>query len=368
MEAYPLKSLSIIEAQKLQFKLIECITHHFSGNEILTRGDLGITPKLNRPITTDKVEKVIAEFFNAEAAMLVRGSGTNAIRLAMHSILKKNQTLLIHDAPMYPTTKVSLEMLGIESVTADYNDYQKIMRVLDSQDVDGVLIQTTRQKLTDSYDLNELIHFFKSNYPELPIITDDNYAVLKTAGIGCEFGADLSCFSTFKLLGPEGIGCIVGKRKWITRLKQENYSGGGQVQGHEALDVLKGMIYVPVSQAISATVCEEVMNRINNGEIPEIKEAVIVNAQSKVVVLKMNEPIAKEIIQRSSQYGALPNPVGAESKYEFCPLIYRVSGTFRETDNEAEDFMIRINPNRAGADTIMNILSKSINDFKINKV
>jgi hypothetical protein len=52
--------------------------------------------------------------------------------------------------------------------------------------------------------------------------------------------------------------------------------------------------------------------------------------------------------------------VGAESKYEFAPLVYRVSGTFRKADSTAEDTMIRINPNRAGADTIINILKKAM--------
>lgn len=364
MESYPLKSLTIEEAQQKQFDLVDCITKHFSGHEILSRGDLGVTSKINRPVTTAKVEKVLADFFHAEDAMLVRGSGTNAIRLGLYTILNRNQKLLIHDAPIYPTTKVSLEMLGIETVSANFNKLDDIEETLASQAVDGILIQVTRQRLTDSYDLKTLITFFREKYPYLPIITDDNYAVLKTSGLGCEFGADLSCFSTFKLLGPEGIGCIVGKQEWITRLRKDNYSGGGQVQGHEAIDVLKGMIYVPVSQAISANVCEEVKHRINQGEIEEIQSAVIVNAQSKVVVVKMKHPIAREVIDRSHQFGALPNPVGAESQYEFCPLIYRVSGTFRATDPSAEDYLLRINPNRSGASTILNILKKSIESYR----
>ncbi|MDO7204817.1 aminotransferase class V-fold PLP-dependent enzyme [Paraclostridium bifermentans] len=68
------------------------------------------------------------------------------------------------------------------------------------------------------------------------MITDDNYAVMKVEYIGVEVGADLSCFSLFKLLGPEGIGCIVGKSTYIDKLIKTNYSGGLQVQGHEAID------------------------------------------------------------------------------------------------------------------------------------
>lgn len=35
-------------------------------------------------------------------------------------------------------------------------------------------------------------------------------------------------------------------------------------------------------------------------------------------------------------------------------------GTFRKADPAAEDTMIRINPNRAGTDTIINILKKAM--------
>ena len=360
MDAFPLKSLSIDEAMKLQFKLVEAITSHFSGDEILTRGDLGVVKELNQPRTTNKVEKVLAEFFSAEAAMLVRGSGTNAIRLALHAVVGTGRTLLVHDAPVYPTTQVSIDMLGINTVYADFNELDSISKVLKENKIDGVLIQVTRQKISDSYDLNTLISHIHSIDENISIVTDDNYSALKTEGIGSQFGATLACFSTFKLLGPEGIGCIIGEKKPIERLKIENYSGGGQVQGHESIDVLRGMIYAPVSLAISATVSEEISDRINNREVNGLEEAFIVNAQSKVVVVKLTKPNAKKVIEAATKFGALPNPVGAESKYEFAPLVYRVSGTFRKADSTAEDTMIRINPNRAGADTIINILKKAM--------
>lgn len=360
MKAFPLKSLSIEEAMKLQFKLVDSITNQFSGDEILTRGDLGVVKGLNQPKTTNKVEKVLADFFNAEAAMLVRGSGTNAIRLALHAVVGTGKTLLVHDAPVYPTTQVSIDMLGINLVQADFNELNSVTEALKVNEIDGVLIQVTRQKIDDSYDLNTLISHIRSLDEKISIVTDDNYSALKTEGIGSQFGATLACFSTFKLLGPEGIGCIVGNKKPLERLKMENYSGGGQVQGHESIDVLRGMIYAPVSLAISAGVSEEVNQRINNNEVDGLKEAFIVNAQSKVIVVKLCKPNAKKVIEAATKFGALPNPVGAESKYEFAPLVYRVSGTFRKADPTAEETMIRINPNRAGANTIIDILKKAM--------
>lgn len=364
MKVYPLKSLTISEATELQFKLVDSITRHFPGNEILTRGDLGVVKGLNQPVTTNKVETALADFFEAESALLVRGAGTNAIRLALHAAVGSGGKVLVHQAPVYPTTQVSFEMLGIETVAVDFNQLAEVQAILAKERFDGILIQVTRQKMDDSYVLAELIATIRNLDKTIPIITDDNYSAMKTAGIGSQFGGSLACFSTFKLLGPEGIGCIVGDEKYLKQLKTENYSGGGQVQGHEALDVLKGLIYAPVSLAISAKVSEEICDRINQGEVQGLAEAFVVNAQSKVVVVKLQQDNAKAVIEAATTLGALPNPVGAESKYEFSPLVYRVSGTFRAADPTAEDTMIRINPNRAGAETILTILKEAMKQVK----
>ncbi|WP_392562944.1 aminotransferase class V-fold PLP-dependent enzyme [Orbus sturtevantii] len=364
MNVYPLKSLTIDEAIALQFDLVDAITQAFHGHEILTRGDLGLVPGLNQPKTTMKVEKVLAKFFASEDALLIRGSGTNAIRLALYATVGHGGTMLVHDAPIYPTTQVSINMLGIRTEKVDFNDLNAVAMKVKQNKFDGILIQVTRQKINDAYDLEELISAIREIDKNIFIITDDNYSALKTKKIGVQAGATLSCFSSFKLLGPEGIGCIVGRKKEITKLKHDNYSGGGQVQGHEAIDVIKGMIYAPVSLAISSQVSDEVCSRLNSHECPDILDAMVVNAQSKVIIVRLAEKIAKSVIAVAEIHGAITNPVGAESKYEFCPLFYRVSGTFRESDPNAENYMIRINPNRAGADTIIRILKQAIVEAK----
>ena len=60
----PLYSLSLEEAMKLQFKVTDCITREFEGHEFLNRGDLGVVMGLNKPVTTSKVEQVIARIFD----------------------------------------------------------------------------------------------------------------------------------------------------------------------------------------------------------------------------------------------------------------------------------------------------------------
>ena len=62
--------------------------------------------------------------------------------------------------------------------------------------------------------------------------------------------------------------------------------------------------------------------------------------------------------------GAAANPVGAESKYELVPMFYRISGTFRKADPSLEQRMIRINPMRAGADTILRVIKEAVERVK----
>lgn len=367
MKTYPLESIGIDAAKEKQFKMIDTITKYFKGSEILNRGDLGVVKGLNKPLTTQKVERVIADFFGAESAALVRGSGTGAIKWGFYSILseKENRKVLVHKAAVYPTTKVTFEMMGVKTVEADFNNSEELKKILKNNTFDAALIQYTRQKIDDSYIIGDIINEIKKY--EIPILTDDNYAVMKVSKIGSELGADISAFSTFKLLGPEGIGCVVGKKEYIEKIVKSNYSGGGQVQGHEALDVLRGLIYAPVSLAIQGEVNDKLNLIFNSGEIEFIKNAYLVNAQSKVIVVELKEDIAEEILIEAEKLGALPNPVGAESKYEFSPLFYRVSGTFRATDSTLEKRMIRINPNRAGVETIVRILKESYKMVKGDK-
>ncbi|MFL0268835.1 aminotransferase class V-fold PLP-dependent enzyme [Candidatus Clostridium radicumherbarum] len=360
MKTYPLESITLEEAKKLQFKVVDAVTRYFKGTEILSLGDLGVVQGLNKPRTTLKTECVLADIFEQEAAVLVRGAGTAAIRWGLYSIMKANETLLIHDAPIYPTTGVTVESMGLNTIKADFNNSKELIRTLKENKIDGVLIQYTRQKIEDCYDIEEVIKQIRENLGEVPIITDDNYVVMKVKKIGAQLGADLSAFSMFKLLGPEGIGCVVGKKSYIDKIIKSNYSGGGQVQGHEAMAVLRGLTYAPVALALQGEVNNELVERLNLGEVKEVKSAFLANAQSKVLLVELEKPIAQKVIEEAEKLGAAPNPVGAESRYEFVPMFYRVSGTFRAADSTLETRMIRINPMRSGADTVIRILREAL--------
>ena len=150
MVTYPLQSISLEEAMQLQFKVVDCITREFPGHEILTRGDLGVVPGLNKPVTTMKAEKVIARIFDAEAAMLVRGAGTDAIADALYSVIKAGETLLVHTSPIYSTTQLTVDRQGLKTIAADFNDLEDIRRVMgEHPEIKAALVQYTRQSMTD---------------------------------------------------------------------------------------------------------------------------------------------------------------------------------------------------------------------------
>lgn len=364
MRTYPLHSLTVEEAVKLQFKAADCITREFEGLAFLNRGDLGVVKGLNKPVTTKKVERVIAAIFDAEACMLVRGAGSGAIRLGLHAMLQSGDKILVHRAPVYPTTAASFDMLGLIPVEADFNFLPEIEKMLLADPyMKGALVQYTRQRPEDRYDMRKVIAAIK-RIRDIPVLTDDNYAVMKVKDIGVQCGGDLSCFSSFKLLGPEGIGIIAGKKRFIDKLVSESYSGGMQTQGHEALAVLGGLVYAPVALAIQARVNEECAKRLKSGEIHGVRDAFVANAQSRVLLVEFQENIAERVLIEAEKLGAAPHPIGAESKYELIPMFYRISGTFKKTDQDLERRMIRINPMRSGADTILRILKESIERVK----
>lgn len=359
MRAYPIVVMDLEKAKEMQFKLVDRIHRHFDGYEFFNGGDYGVVPGIGQPRYTQKVEKVLAQFFDAEDAVLVRGAGTGAIRNVMNVVLKPNQKILLHEAPIYPTTKIIIESMGLEPVFINFNELShKDHEVISS--VPFVLIQHSRQKLDDSYELGQVINRIKEINRAATILIDDNYVVMKAEKIGVQLGADASAFSLFKLLGPEGVGCVVGKKHIIDKIRKMNYSGGSQVQGHEAMDALRSMVYTPVSFAIQAEEGNKIIDRLNSGEIEGIQSAFIANAQSRVILVELKEPIAKRVLEISAKLGAAPYPIGAESRYEVTAMFYRVSGTFLKSDPGLADSMIRINPMRAGADTVLRILKASI--------
>jgi selenocysteine lyase/cysteine desulfurase len=361
MQTYPLEQLTLDEATQLQFRLVEAIARHFDGQSILQAGDYGLWQEAGRPQATQRVEAALADFFAVEAACLTRGAGTGALRQVLMALLKPGDRLMVHQSPVYPTSAATVEAMGLQLVRVDFNDLGAIQQI-DPTGIKCILIQHTRQRQDDRYHLGQVIQALLAALPGVCLVVDDNYAALRAKKIGIQLGANVSTFSLFKLLGPEGLGLVLGDQRLIDRIHIMNYSGGTQVQGTEAMEALRALVYAPVALAIQAEVVAEVARRLNAGEVSGVRHAHIANAQSRVVLVELEQPLAPQVIERSAAYGAAIHPVGAESRYEVAPLFYRVSGTFLADTPGLADHVIRINPMRAGADLILTILRSSLQD------
>lgn len=370
MRTFPLYARSIDEAIAFQFKVIEAARTQLVDEDVLSLGDLGVPLGSGRPCRTEAVERVYAAVFGAEDAVFVRGAGTGALRWALNAALPVGGSVLVHDAPIYPTTKVTLESMGANPVFVNFNSDDAIRSTCEAHcgELDCALVQIARQKPDDAYSAARVIELIRSFVPGISIVSDDNYTVGKVSGIGCEIGADLSTFSCFKLLGPEGVGMVVGSSELVGRIRSKQYSGGSQVQGHEAMSALRGMVYAPVAHAITAKVCSEVASRLNEGEILGVSRAYVVNAESRVVIVEFEDEIAGKVLEAAPKVGAATHPVGCESKYEFLPMFYRISGTFRAADPKWERRMIRINVMRAGADTVIDMLAEALRSARSGSV
>ena len=126
------------------------------------------------------------------------------------------------------------------------------------------------------------------------------------------------------------------------------------------MELLRALPFAPVSLAIQSQQVEVLCELLNKGEVYGVKEAYITNSQSKNVIVELKEPVAQEVIERSKAFGAATYPVGAESRYELVPMIYRVSGSFLESSPELFDYGLRINPMKAGAETVIRILREAL--------
>ncbi|MFF1961732.1 aminotransferase class V-fold PLP-dependent enzyme [Streptomyces sp. NPDC058220] len=358
---FPLATIALEDAVQRQFRLLEHTAAHFEGPQLF-EADTGVVPGLGRPRTTARVEAVLADFFGAEDAALVQGAGTGAIRAALQGAVSPGDPLLIHRAPVYRTTAVTLRGLGVRTTEVDFNDRTALQEALESGAFAWAYVQHSRQRLADSYDPGEVLAACRA--AGVRTVVDDNYAVLRVPASGVELGADASCFSLFKLHGPEGVGAVVGARDLVAHVRGDNYSGGGQVQGHQALDALRALTHVPVMWALQSQVGAEVAARLSAGEVPGVAEVRIANAQDRCLLVRLDRPVARELPAAAARHGAAPYPVGSNSRYEIAPLVYRMSSSSLDDTPELADWTVRINPMRAGADLVIEILRRALHDLE----
>lgn len=348
------------QALALQQRLVTAVAQEFPDGELFY-SDAGVVPGLGRPRTTERAERVLAAAFDAPAACLVQGAGSGAIRAALSAgpWAAQDRRLLLHDAPDYSTTATTLRDGAVRPVRVDFEDPDALHTALVAEDApDWVYVQHTRQRLTDRHQPGEVIA--QATAAGRRVIVDDNYAVIRTPRIGVQYGASASAFSLFKLHGPEGVGVVLGDEDLIAGAHRANYSGGGQVQGAQALAALQALVMVPLNYAEQARQTVDLAARLRSGEVPGIADAVLANAQDLCVIALLDRPVAAGLPHAAATYGAAPYPVGSNSRYEITPLIYRLSSSTLADRPDLRDWAIRINPMRGGAQLCVDILDRAL--------
>lgn len=357
---FPLPIVTVSDALERRRQLVEGALDEF-GDDAWFRSDVGVVPGLGRPHTTAKVEAALARAFGGEDAILVQGAGTGAIRTALSAgpWHRGDRQLLLHDGPDYSTTATTFAMGLVDGKRVDFNDSSALRRALDADGAPGWLyLQHTRQQLSDSYSPEEVIQAARQR--NIRVIVDDNYAVLRTPRIGVELGAATSAFSLFKLHGPEGVGVVIGDRDIVDVARTQNYSGGGQVQGHQAMFALQQLIDGALNWAYGAQETVKLAQLLADGAVPGIIDAKLANVQDLCVVAELAEPISNQVRKAAARFGAGAYPVGANSRYEIGPLVYRLSGSVLAVRPDLVETGLRINPMRATADQVVSILMKAL--------
>lgn len=374
------EQMSLEQAMEAQFRLVDCAQRVMGSDEMFSE-DLGQVRELTtvrfggggRPRRTANVERVIADFFEAEDAVLVQGAGTGAIRAMLNAALPAGARVVLHSAEPYKTTLPAMRHMGLQMDAADFNDPDALRAQLRQSSPAGVYFQHVPQVLGDAHDIGDTLALVREQCgSDTRILVDDNYAVMRSERIGVQMGADASAFSFFKLLAPDQVGCVVGDAAVIAEIRRDLSSAGCQVQGPQAMAALRMLVYAPVALAIQNRTVVETAERINAavdaGELAPVCRAVAAQPGIRCVVLVCELPVAEALVKSAWRNGSPSQSVGEEAQYEFLPLFTYLTSTFLRSTAGLERYAIRINPMRSGPDTIMRILRAAVQDDVFHRV
>lgn len=233
------------EIDKIVYNNSKKILDAFHKEKILTTDFNSSTGYGYNDIGRDKVERVFADYFGCESA-LVRCqfvSGTHALSTAFFGILRPGDTLLsisglpydtLHEVIGIKNNPSSLKSFGInfkyiDLVNNDF-DYDKIK---DSLNVKMVHIQRSiGYSLRDTLSIDKIekvIKFIKSINKDVIIMVDNCYCEMCSYKEPTEVGADLVVGSLIKNLGG-GIansgGYICGKSELVNLCSERLTSPG----------------------------------------------------------------------------------------------------------------------------------------------
>ena len=228
-------------------------------------------------IGREKIERVYADIFNAEDA-LVRTqiiSGSHALTVTLFGLLRPGDTLLsitglpydtLHEVIGIKENASSLKSFGvnyeqIDLINNDF-DYDKIKDVLTSKKIKVIEIQRSRgyseRESITIEKLEEVCKFIKNIDKDVIIMIDNCYTEFVERKGPIEVGADIAVGSLIKNLGGgicENGGYIVGRKNLIHLVSERlNLPGEAKEVGPSLgknKEILMGLYHAP--QAVSSS-------------------------------------------------------------------------------------------------------------------
>jgi hypothetical protein len=365
--------MPLAEAVAAQFRLVDVMQSVMGSDAALTE-DFGQARALGtldfgaggRPFATARVEETLSVYFGVADAVLVAGAGTGAIRAMINAALEPAQAMVLHRAPLYKTVGPVARHMGLQLIPSDFNDPESLVTELRSGAPAALYLQHVPQQLADRWQPAEVIGLARESAPGLQILADDNYAVMRVPRLSVQLGADASAFSMFKLLSRANIGCVLGSKPLVTRIRRDLSSAGCQVQGPDAMQALRSLVYVPVALALQDQAVVEAADRINalvaEGGLDGVAGAVAAQPAIRSVVLVLGQPVAEEFLASAWRHGSPSRSVGEEAAPEVLPLFTYLTGTFLRGSPGLERWCVRINPMRGGPDAVLRILRAALAD------
>lgn len=223
-------------------------------------------------IGRDKIEKVYASIFKAEAS-LVRSqfiSGTHAIATCLFALLRPGDTMLSISGKPYDTLDsvigftsnnsslkaFNVDYKQIDLIDNDFN-YDKIKDVLAKEKIKLVAIQrskgySTRESL-DIGKIEKVVKAIRSVNKEVIIMVDNCYCEMVSTKEPTEVGVDVCVGSLIKNLGgaiASNGGYIVGREDLIELCAERlNVPGQGAEVGpsmSQNKNILEGLYFAPM--------------------------------------------------------------------------------------------------------------------------
>jgi hypothetical protein len=365
--------MPLAEAVAAQFRLVDVMQSVMGSDAALTE-DFGQARALGtldfgaggRPFATARVEETISAYFGVADAVLVAGAGTGAIRAMINAALEPAQAMVLHRAPLYKTVDPVARHMGLQLIPSDFNDAESLGTELRSGAPAALYLQHVPQQLADRWQPAEVIGLARESAPGIQILADDNYAVMRVPRLSVQLGADASAFSMFKLLSRANIGCVLGSKLLVARIRRDLSSAGCQVQGPDAMQALRSLVYVPVALALQDQAVVEAAECINalvaEGGLDGVAGAVAAQPAIRSVVLVFAQPVAEEFLASAWRHGSPSRSVGEEAAPEVLPLFTYLTGTFLRGSPGLERWCVRANPMRGGPDAVLRVLRAALAD------